>query len=237
MLFIQSNLLKRATYRVPGLDHHLCTALARGHDRVPARYPCPAIFVPGIAALEPAAHAVAVLPWAAVSVPVPPDRAAEEGCSPGLISGSVHHPAAAAACAGQPDRPAEAELNAGVPAALDLSFDGLPVFPAEQVQALFVLSAAENARGLPGHAAGNDTAGCAASAAAPHGDTGLLYTGAGRWATVRALVQIYGSTGPIPCDDLPSHGPSADPSGAAHSDATRGSMQEADGSSVRGCAG
>jgi hypothetical protein len=53
----------------------------------------------------------------------------------------------------------------------------------------------------------------------------------------RVLEQSHGSTDPIRFAAAPIHGPSADPSGAAHSAAIRESTQEAAGSSARGCAG
>ena len=101
-----------------------------------------------------------------------------------------------------------------------------------------LLPAAESAGGRPCHAAGNDNAGCGAYAAAPPGgDTGLLNTAAGRRAAGRAPEQGRAATCPIRFDAAPIHGPSADPSGAAHSTASRGSTRGAAGSSARGHAG
>ena len=77
----------------------------------------------------------------------------------------------------------------------------------------------------------------AASAAAPPVDTGLLNTGAGRQAVGRALELTFDSIGPNRFDAAPSHSPSAGPSGAAHSIATRENTEEAAGSSARGFAG
>ena len=119
-----------------------------------------------------------------------------------------------------------------------ISSQALPAFPAEQVRALFVLTAAESAGELSCHAAGNGNSGCVASAVAPPGgDTCLLNTAAGRQAAGLALEQSCDSTCPIHFDAAPNYGPSAHPSGAAHSTATRESTQEAAGSSALGYAG
>lgn len=228
----------RINYCVPGLVPHLSAALARGPAWAPATFLYPAIFVPGLATLVPAAHAVQ--PLAAASDRGLPGLAPEERFELGLISERLRHAGAVSASVGQPDLPAGAALNAGysAPAALDFSSEALPAFPAEQVRALFVLLAAESAGGLPSHAADSGSSCCAASAAVPpDGDTDLQYTAADRQAAARALEQSHASTGPIRLDAAPIHGPSAHPSGAVHSTATRENTLEAAGSSARGYAG
>ena len=102
--------------------------------------PSPGVFVPGLAPVVPAAHAVE-LPVAA-SVHGLPELAAGEGLGQGLVSERFHHPAAVAASAGQPERPAGAALNAEAPADVDFLPEDFPAFPAEQVQAFSALPAA-----------------------------------------------------------------------------------------------
>jgi hypothetical protein len=142
------NGLNRVNYCVPGLVPHLCSVLARGPDWGPAVPPYPALYVPGLAPLVPAAHAVEALaaavavellavavealaaafaveplavaeePLAAVFAAEP--LAVEEECGlGGLIPERVHHPVVVAAYVDQQGRPAEAALNAVAPAALD----------------------------------------------------------------------------------------------------------------------
>ena len=136
-----------------------------------------------------------------------------------------------------PGRVAEAVLGAESPAVLGFSPAVLPVFPAELAPVIFVPPAAEYTGGLSCRVADNGNAGCVASAAALPGDTCLLNTAVGRQAVVPALEQIRASTGPIPCDAAPIHGPSVDPSGVERWIATRESTQEAAGSNARGYAG
>jgi hypothetical protein len=124
-----------------------------------------------------------------------------------------------------------------VPAALDFSSADLPVFPAVQLRVFHVPTAAESVRGLPCHAAGNGNSGCAACSAVPLGGTCRLNTGAGRRAAGRVTELNLDSTGPIRLYAVPIHGPSADPSGAAHWTAIRENTPEAAGSSSRGPAG
>lgn len=160
-----------------------------------------------------AAHAVQGL--AAVSVPVLPGLAAEKEVGPGL---HVEPPVFS------------------LVVLLAFSLVVLPVFLVGQVRELCAL-AAESDRGQPFHAAGNGIAGCEAFAAAQPVDTDLLNTAAGKRAAGRGAAQNRGSSGPIRVYAVPSHAPSADPSGAVRSTATRESTQEAAGSSSRVYAG
>jgi len=241
----------RVNYCVTDLVPHLCSAPNRGPDWVPAVPPYPALCVPGLAHLAPAAlvvvpvapAALAVVPLAAVVEPQaaaselfaaaaePP--AVEEGCG----FERVHHLVAVVAYVDQPERPAAVALDVWAPVVFDFSPEALPVFPAEQVRPLFVYPAAVSAGGLPCHAAGNGNSGCVASAAALPGGICLQNTVAGRLEAGHALEQSYDSTGPILFDAAPIHCPSADPSGAAHSTATHESIQEAADSSSRVYAG
>lgn len=215
-------------YCGPGLVPHLSSALARGPGRVPATCPCPAVLVPALSFLAPAAHAVQPLAAASApslpelgaasapslagiaAAPAPPGLAGEGRFERGLIAECFHHPAALAASVGQPEHPAWGALDAEYPAA-------------------------ESAGGLLRHAADSGSSCCAASAVVPPGeDTDRRYTAADRQAAGRAPEQSRGSTGPIPCDAAPIRGPNADPSGAAHWIASRESTQEAAGSSALG---
>jgi hypothetical protein len=205
--------------RVPDPVPHFSSARARGPAWVPATLPSRAICVAGLAISAPAAHAVR--PLAAASAPALPGG--PEGVGWGEVAASV----------GQPDRPAGAVLDAGYPAAVDFSSEALPAFLAAQGRALRMLPAAESACGRSCHAAGNDNARCGAYAAAPPGgDTDLLHTAAGKRAAGRGLEQSRAAICPIRVDAAPIEGPTAHPSGAAHSAATRGSTQEAAGSSA-----
>jgi hypothetical protein len=85
----------QVNYCVTGLVPHLSSALPRAPAWAPATSPYPAIFVPGLVTLVPAAHAVQ-LP-AAASDPSMPVLAAEEGFGPGLVSERFHPPGALAA--------------------------------------------------------------------------------------------------------------------------------------------
>ena len=98
------------------------------------------IFVAGPATLVPAAYVVQRP--AAVSGHGLPGPAAVEGAGPVLISERLCHPDVVVAGVGRAERPAGLALNVEYPAASDLSSAALPAFPAEQVRALFVLSAA-----------------------------------------------------------------------------------------------
>ena len=154
-----------------------------------------------------------------------------DGFGPELTSEILRHPDAATSRADRPNRPAGAILNVHNPGAFDFSSAALPSFPADQVRTLYDQCADQSAVGLPCHEAGNDNAGCAAYAAAPPGDTCLPNNAAGRWAAERAPEQSGDPTGPILFDAAPIHGPSADPSGAAHSTAIRENTWEVAGSS------
>lgn len=205
----------RVSYCDPGLVPHLCSDLARGPDWVPV------IFVPALATVAIAAHAVK-RPAAAYD-PGIPGLAAEEKRGSGQISEGFRHPAAAAASVDPADQ--------------GFSTETLPAFPAEQVRASFVLPAVASAGGQPCHAAGNGNSGCGAYAAALPGGTGLQNTAAGRPAAGRVPVQSCAATGPIRCAVAPIHSPSVGPTGAARSAATRESTREAAGSSSPGYAG
>jgi hypothetical protein len=77
-----------------------------------------------------------------------------------------------------------------------------------------------------------------AHAAAPLvGDTDPRNIDAGRQAAGQASGQRAGPICPNRFGDVPNHGPSDHPSVAVHPAATRGSTQEAGGSSARGFAG
>jgi hypothetical protein len=195
---------------------------------------CPVAGIPAHAAVGHVAPGKLVP--AAEPVPELPEAAVVKQDNPGLISGTSLPPGVAVG-GGQPGHPAESVQSGGNRAAPDPSSSDLPVSPAGQVQALRRWSA-DSADGLPCHAADNGNAGCAATAAAPPGgDTGLLNTAAGKQAAGRAPEQSRASTGPIRFDAAPIRGPSADPSGAVHSAATRENTREVAGSSAQGYAG
>jgi hypothetical protein len=175
-------------YRVRGLGHRLCSALAPGRDWAPVIPSSPETFDPGFPTLVPAVRAVQA------------QVAASAHGLPGLAAGLVE--------------------NAEVPADLSLSLSAVPAFLAEQVRALFVLSAASSAAEPPCHEADTGNAHCVASAAALRVDTCLLNTAADRQEAGHAPELRCASICPIRDDADPIHGPNADPSGVAHQTAT-----------------
>ena len=169
--------------------------------------------------MVPAVHSGQTL--AAASVPVLLGLAAEEVCGPGLNSERAHPLVAVAVSVDQPDYPAGEELNAAAPPVGYFSSEVLPAFPEEKMQAFYGLPAGYTAAGLPCHEVDNGNSRCATHAAALAGDTGLQNTVAGILAAGHESGQNHASTGSNHFAAAPSRGPSADPSGAAHSTATR----------------
>jgi len=199
-------------YYGPALDHHLCSARGHGHDLDSATHPCSVVFAPGLEA------------WAAA-----PDmtcHVVDEGGGMAAVTVS------------QPDRLADvAALNAGCLVAVNFSPEAHPCPPAWLMQVLHISAADYSVHGRHCFVADNGSARYAVRAAAPPGDTGPRKTAAGKQEAGRELEQSCVSTYPIRFDDAPIQGPSADPSGAAHSASTRESTAEAAGSSARGLAG
>ena len=142
------------------------------------------------------------------------------------------------AFAGAPavERPGLASARLCLPVAERLH-QVLPAFSAEQAR-LALPAVPENVAALRGYAAGNGISGYAAPFAAPLVlDTDPLNTAAGIRATGRVLELRGGPICPNRFYDVPIHVPSAHSSVVVHRAATRGSTQEAGGSSAQGFAG
>ena len=193
-----------------------CFALARVPDWNHAAPHYPAVFVPGLANLVPASYSHET-------------QAAASALELLEVSSVV---APLAARVGE-ERHAAAALNAEEGEAPET----LPAFSVAEAQALLVQPAVESAGGSPCCAAGNGSSGCVVYAAAPDRDSDHRNICADRQAAGRALEQTCSSICPIPFVAAPIHGPSADPNEAAHSTATRESIQEAADSSEPGYAG
>ena len=163
--------------------------------------------------------AAAVQPLAAASVPAVPDRAVGAEADTAAVSVNQVPP---------PDTS---------PAAAGFSLKAPPAFPAEQAHCLYDLPAGYSVCEPHCYAACSDSARCAVFAAVPDVDSDLRNTGVGMQEAVRVTEQLCGPTCPILFDAVPTHAPNADPSGAVHSAATRGSMPEDAGSSAREHAG
>lgn len=171
----------------------------------------------------PAAHAEAPLVAAdavepVVAVAEPPAAEEQHGLVP--VSARAPLPAAEAASVDREERHVEVEPAAEYSVAPGFSPGAVPVFPAGQVRMFLSLPAA-SAGGQPCHAAGNGNSACEASAAALPGDTCPRYTAAGKREAERAPEQSSDSSGSTRFGAVPSHCPSAVPSVAAHSTATR----------------